>query len=389
MSGKNTLTFQDFHFNEDIYKGLKEMGFMEPTPIQKQAIPAILDGKDLIGCAQTGTGKTAAYILPILQKILEKKGKPEPLSTLVIAPTRELALQIDQHFVGFSYYVPISSIPVYGGGDGSDWDLQKSAMMKGADIVIATPGRLITHLKLGYPRLDKVRFLVLDEADRMLDMGFYDDIMRIITYLPGKRQNLLFSATMPPDIRRLATEILVKPVEINISLAKPADGILQTVYFIKEPLKTELLVSLLSGKEIPSILIFCSTKIGVRNLQKKLSSLGFQAIAMHSDLPQKERENVLLDFRNRKIQILVATDVVSRGIDIDGIDLVVNYDTPQDAEDYVHRVGRTARASSTGVAITLVTEVERQTIRKIEQLIGYEIFKSPVPPEIISGHGNE
>ncbi|UCG28728.1 MAG: DEAD/DEAH box helicase [Bacteroidales bacterium] len=380
------MTFRDFNFNKEIYKGLEAMGFKEPTPIQELAIPAILEGRDLIGCAQTGTGKTAAYILPLLNRILEIKEKPGPISTMVIAPTRELALQIDQQFEGFSYYVPVSSIPVYGGGDGLDWDIQKSAMVKGTDVLIATPGRLIAHLKLEYLRLEKVRFLVLDEADRMLDMGFYDDIMHIITSLPVRRQNLLFSATMPPEIRRLAKEILVDPVEINISLSKPADGILQTVYFIDESLKTKLLIKLLAGKEIPSILVFCSTKVSVRNLERKLISMGYLARAIHSDLPQKERENVLLDFRNRKIRILVATDVVSRGIDIEGIDLIVNYDVPQDAEDYVHRVGRTARASSTGVAITLVKDGERNTIRKIEKLIGYEIFKSPVPPEILQGH---
>jgi len=376
------LDFKKFNFSKEISQGIEAMGFREPTAIQIEAIPAILNGRDLIGCAQTGTGKTAAYILPLLEKMIYLQRETKAITTLVIAPTRELALQIDQHFEGFSYYVPVSSIPVYGGGDGTAWDVQKSAMLKGADVVIATPGRLITHLKLGYLSLNQVKFLVLDEADRMLDMGFYDDIVQIIEYLPEQRQNLLFSATMPPEIRQLAKKILIDPVEINISLAKPAEGILQTIYRVENPLKTKLIVNLLSGKDVPSILIFCSTKNSVKILEKELTKLRFSVRAIHSDLVQKEREKVLLEFKNRKIQILVATDVISRGIDIENIDLIINYDTPRDAEDYVHRVGRTARAKATGVAITLVSRDEVKIISRIEKLIGYTIFRSPLPPEI-------
>ncbi len=376
------MDFKKFNFSKEISQGIEAMGFREPTAIQIEAIPAILNGRDLIGCAQTGTGKTAAYILPLLEKMIYLQRETKAITTLVIAPTRELALQIDQHFEGFSYYVPVSSIPVYGGGDGTAWDVQKSAMLKGADVVIATPGRLITHLKLGYLSLNQVKFLVLDEADRMLDMGFYDDIVQIIEYLPEQRQNLLFSATMPPEIRQLAKKILIDPVEINISLAKPAEGILQTIYRVENPLKTKLIVNLLSGKDVPSILIFCSTKNSVKILEKELTKLRFSVRAIHSDLVQKEREKVLLEFKNRKIQILVATDVISRGIDIENIDLIINYDTPRDAEDYVHRVGRTARAKATGVAITLVSRDEVKIISRIEKLIGYTIFRSPLPPEI-------
>ncbi len=376
------MDFTKFNFSKEIFQGIEAMGFREPTPIQIETIPAILDGRDLIGCAQTGTGKTAAYILPLLEKVIHTQRDSRAITTLVIAPTRELAFQIDQHFEGFSYYVPVSSIPVYGGGDGIAWDLQKSAMLKGADVVIATPGRLITHLKLGYLSLNQVKFLVLDEADRMLDMGFYDDIVQIIEYLPEQRQNLLFAATMPPEIRQLAKMILTDPVEINISLAKPAEGILQTIYRVENSLKTKLIVKLLYGKDVPSILIFCSTKNSVKILEKELTKLGFSVRAIHSDLVQKEREKVLLEFKNRKIQILVATDVISRGIDIENIDLIINYDTPRDAEDYVHRVGRTARAKATGVAITLVSRDEVKIISRIEKLIGYTIFRSPLPPEI-------
>jgi len=378
------LNFRNFNFSDDIFQAIESMGFEEPTAIQKEAIPAIMNNRDVIGCAQTGTGKTAAYILPLLEKMIKLESKKGAISTLVIAPTRELALQIDQHFEGFSYFVPASSIPVYGGGDGSAWDQQKTAMIKGADVVIATPGRLIAHLKLGYMTLDQVKFLVLDEADRMLDMGFYDDIVQIIEYLPKQRQNLLFSATMPPEIRKLAKKILSNPVEIYISLAKPAEGILQTIYYVEQSLKTKLVMRLLTGKDVKSILIFCSTKVGVKNLEKELIKHRLQAKAIHSDLVQQEREKVLLEFKNRKIQILVATDVISRGIDIENIDLVMNYDVPQDAEDYVHRVGRTARAKSTGVAITLVSRDETRTISRIENLIGYKIFKSPLPPDLSS-----
>lgn len=351
------------------------MGFDNPTPIQGKAIPPILKKKDLIGCAQTGTGKTAAYILPLLEHISNETSGKGQIHTLVLAPTRELAMQIDQHFEGFSYFVPISSIPVYGGGDGLTWDQQKTALIKGADMIIATPGRLLAHIQMKYVDFSSVRCLVLDEADRMLDMGFYDDIMKIISHLPRQRQTLMFSATMPHEIRQLAKRIMNDPVQIDLGIAKPAEGIIQGVYLLSENQKLPLVKQLLQGKELKSILVFGSTKIKVKTLEKEMRNLGFKVRAIHSDLEQKEREDVLLKFRNRNIQMLVATDIISRGIDITDIDLVINFDIPNDPEDYVHRVGRTARAESTGVALTFVTSKDGNILNRIETLIGYKIHR--------------
>lgn len=369
------MTFGDFKFSKGINEGLDAMGFDNPTPIQEKAIPPILKKQDLIGCAQTGTGKTAAYILPLLEHISNETSGKGQIHTLVLAPTRELAMQIDQHFEGFSYFVPVSSIPVYGGGDGLTWDQQKTALIKGADMIIATPGRLLAHIQMKYVDFSSVRCLVLDEADRMLDMGFYDDIMKIVTLLPRQRQTLMFSATMPHEIRQLAKRIMIDPVQIDLGIAKPAEGIIQGIYLLSENQKLPLVKQLLQGKELKSILVFGSTKIKVKTLEREMRNLGFKVRAIHSDLEQKEREDVLLKFRNRKIQMLVATDIISRGIDITDIDLVINFDIPNDPEDYVHRVGRTARAESTGVALTFVTKKDGNILNRIETLIGYKIHR--------------
>lgn len=379
------MTFKELNLNEQILEGLSVMGFQDPTPIQQQAIPIILNNKDLIACAQTGTGKTAAYLLPTLQQIMNTES--DFIDTLIIAPTRELALQIDQQVEGFAYYVSVNSIPVYGGGEAASWNQQKEALEQGAKIVIATPGRLIAHLNLGYVNVNHVKRLILDEADRMLDMGFHDDIMKIINMLPKERQTLLFSATMPPKIRTLASKILQDPLEINIALSKPAEGILQGAFSVYNPQKIPLIIELIKGKEkeLPSIIIFSSTKSNVKILEKELSKLGFSANAIHSDLDQSERERVLMSFKNKKTQLLIATDIVSRGIDIDSISMVINFDVPQDAEDYIHRVGRTARAASTGIAITLINEADQYKFSKIEQLIGKEIKKASLPDHFDEG----
>lgn len=377
------MTFDDFHFEPEIIEGLVAMGFEKPTPIQEQTIPPILDNKDMIGCAQTGTGKTAAYLLPIINKMVRNANWGSHISTLIIVPTRELALQIDQQLSGFAYFAPISSISVYGGNDSSLWDQQKKAMVKGVDIVIATPGRLLSHINLGYVNFDDLQHLVLDEADRMLDMGFYDDIMKIINYLPKSRQTLLFSATMPPKIRELTKKILKDPVQINIAISKPAEGILQAVYMVPDGMKNALICNLLKDKDdVKSIIIFSSTKSKVKNIERDLRHLGRKVQAIHSDLDQKDREDVMREFRNRKYQILVATDIISRGIDIENIDLVVNYDVPPDAEDYIHRIGRTARAENTGVAITLVNDKDRRNLQKIEKFLGKPIYKIPLPADL-------
>ncbi len=377
------IRFSDFQLDESIMEGLDSMGYYEPTPIQEKGIPIILQKKDLIGCAQTGTGKTAAFLLPIIQNIINEKESGKGINTLIIVPTRELAVQIDQHLQGLSYFTGTSSLAVYGGGDGMSWDQQRNAFEQGADIIVATPGRLIAHLQMGYLKFDKLKHLVLDEADRMLDMGFYDDIIKIVTELPKKRQTLLFSATMPSEIRKLANNLLQDPEEIKLAIAKPAEGILQAIYKVEDRYKTKLIKELLKDKDLSRVLIFASTKSSVKNLARELKNEGLPVAAIHSDLIQSEREQVLLNFKSAHTNILVATDIVSRGIDIDNIDLVINYHVPMDAEDYVHRVGRTARAKSTGVAITFVNRKDIRNLMKIEKLIGDKIFEIKVPGTVM------
>jgi superfamily II DNA/RNA helicase len=371
------LNFKEFGFEAEILEGLDAMRFEEATPVQQDTIPIIMTGKDLIACAQTGTGKTAAYLLPVLNELVQRKDVNT--TTLVLVPTRELAIQIDQQLQGFSYFLPVTSIAVYGGNDAGLWEQQKRALISGANVIVATPGRLIQHLTMDYFKFSTLKHLILDEADRMLDMGFHDDIMQIVKTLPTERQTLLFSATMPSKIRTLSKKLLKHPEEINIAMSKPAEGILQAAYLVYDTQKIPLITSLLKNKELTSIVIFSSTKIKVKEIHRALRQAGFPAEAIHSDLEQAERESVMLGFRNRKTQILVATDIIARGIDVDGIDLVINYDVPGDAEDYVHRVGRTARAKSTGVALTFINEYEMDKFGMIEKLIDTTIFKSPLP----------
>jgi ATP-dependent RNA helicase RhlE len=377
------LTFDDFNFDSQLMEGLRSMGYNKPTPIQEKAIPIIQQNKDLIACAQTGTGKTAAYILPILDTITRSEHRH--LNALVLAPTRELAQQIDQQIEGFAYFIGVSSIPVYGGGDGATWDQQRNALERGADIIIATPGRLIALLAAGTVKLQGLQHLVLDEADRMLDMGFYDDLIRIISYLPQKRQTLLFSATMPPRIRTLSGRILNSPEEVNIAIAKPAEGILQQAYLTFDQQKVGLIEHLLKNGDFKSAIIFASTKESVKKLDNTLRRLGLNVKAIHSDLEQDEREQILREFKNKQLKVVIGTDVLSRGIDVDGISLVVNFDVPPDPEDYIHRIGRTARAESKGTAITFVNEKDQRKFSTIEKLIGSEITKVPLPPEFGAG----
>lgn len=365
------------HFEPELIDGLTSMGFEKPTPIQARAIPVILENRDVIACAQTGTGKTAAFLLPVINKIIKKH--TETVDTLIIVPTRELAIQIDEALQGFSYFTPISSIAIFGGTNGISYEQEKKALTQGANIIIATPGRLIAHLNQGYVKFKTVKHLILDEADRMLDMGFSDDLSRIISFLPHDRQTLLFSATMPPKIRTLASKILKQPVEINIAVSKPAEGVLQAAYLVPNEKKVQLTKHLLTGKKLKSIIIFSSTKSRVKEIEKELRKLNMNTAAIHSDLTQDQRNEVLRNFKSRKIQILVATDILSRGIDIDSIELVINFDVPGDAEDYIHRVGRTARAESTGVALTFISAADKRKFRNIEQLIGSEVKKLPMP----------
>ena len=371
------MKFNEFGFEAEVLEGLDAMRFEEATPVQIETIPVIMKGKDLIACAQTGTGKTAAYLLPVLNRLVQKQ--EEQTTTLVLVPTRELAIQIDQQLQGFAYFLPLTSIAVYGGNDAGLWDQQKQALISGVNVVVATPGRLLQHLSMDYFKFTSLKYLILDEADRMLDMGFHDDIMQIVQDLPENRQTLLFSATMPPKIRELSRKLLQQPEEISIAMSKPAEGILQAAYVVYDNQKVALLKKLLEGKDLTSVVIFSSTKIKVKEIYRSLKQAGFPVEAIHSDLEQREREEVMLSFRNRHTQILVATDIIARGIDVDGIDLVINYDVPNDAEDYVHRVGRTARAKSTGVALTFISDQEMDKFGHIEKLIETTVFKSPLP----------
>lgn len=353
--------FETFNFNESLQEGLDAMGFNKPTPIQQEAIPEILKGKDLIACAQTGTGKTAAFILPILHKIAEKGDNQ--FNTLIIAPTRELAIQIDQQIQGLAYFVGVSSIAIYGGGDGLVWEQQKKALEHGTEIVVATPGRLIALLAGGKIKLDTLEHLVLDEADRMLDMGFSDDILKIINYLPKNRQTVLFSATMPPKIRQFSKKIVTDPHEINIAISKTAEGVTQRIYMAHDSQKESLLEHILTQKNYEAVIVFASTKDKVKSIFKTLKKK-FKVEAFHSDLSQEERETIMSNFKNKTLKILIGTDIISRGIDVEGIELVINYDTPSDPEDYVHRVGRTARADKKGEAITFVNEKDLFKLQK-------------------------
>jgi len=375
------LNFHDFDFVPALMEGLDAMNYQSLTPIQEQAIPVIMKRHDLIASAQTGTGKTAAYLLPIVNDILEY-GEEEHIQTLIIVPTRELAIQISQYIDGLSYFTSVSSIPVYGGSDGSAFAREQQALKHGADIVICTPGRMISHLNQGYVKIDGLKHLILDEADRMLDMGFNEDIMRIISYLPKKRQTLLFSATMPPKIRDLARKILIAPEEINIAISRPPETINQQAYVVNDSQKLALVKHLLLEKKLRSVIVFCSTKDNVKQLYRDLKKTELKTDTIHSDLEQAQREEVMRNFRNRSVSVLVATDILSRGIDVEDIDLVVNYDVPYDGEDYVHRIGRTARAESKGEAITLIGNKEHGRFKKIEQLLGYEVKKCQLPEAI-------
>lgn len=379
------MIFEELELSPEILEAVEYMGFRETTPIQEKAIPVIMSGRDLIACAQTGTGKTAAFLLPVMNFIADKK--PVHTHTLILVPTRELAIQIDQQIQGLAYTLNITSIAVYGGGDGSGWDQERAALSKGADIIVATPGRLISHLNQGYVKFNQIEVLILDEADRMLDVGFYDDIMKIISYLPKIRQTLMFSATIPYKIRAMSKHIMKNPVEIALERSKPAEGVTQAVYLLNDSQKIPLINSIIADHpEYTSILIFSSTKKKLSEIVRGLRSREYVVEGISSDLGQKDREDILVRFRSRKIRVLVATDVLSRGIDIKDINLVVNFDAPSDADDYVHRVGRTARAETTGVALTLVNRIDNQKLQRIEKLIGYEVNREPLPAFIAEIH---
>ncbi len=375
------MRFTEFNFNPGLAEGIAFSGYEVATPVQEQVIPAILEGRDIIASAQTGTGKTAAFLLPMMNHLIENRVDGQ-VGALIIVPTRELAIQIAQHLEGLSYFTNISSIAVYGGNDGMNFVAEKKAFQSGADIIVCTPGRMIAHIGMGYVKLNQLQFLVLDEADRMLDMGFQDDIDRIIGILPEKRQTLLFSATMPDKIRKLARKILQNPLEINIAISRPPEKIVQRAYVVYEAQKLPLMKYILTHIPYKSVIIFCSRKQSVKQLASALHRAKFAVNEIHSDLEQDQRTDVLNGFASGRIPILVATDVMSRGIDIDTIDLVVNFDIPHDAEDYVHRIGRTARAEADGVAITLVSDAEMRRFGAIEKFLGKVVEKPQLPEEL-------
>jgi len=376
------MRFDELDLSDDVLDAIDAMHFDECTPIQEQSIPVILEGRDLIAVAQTGTGKTAAYLLPVIDMLADGAYPDDAVNCIVMAPTRELALQIDRQMEGFSYFMPINSVAIYGGTDGATFAQQQRGLKMGADVVIATPGRLLAHVQMGYVDLSRVSFLILDEADRMLDMGFYDDIMQIVKLLPKERQTLMFSATMPPKIKMLAKSILNDPAEVQIAISRPADKIDQSAYVCHEAQKFRILKHLFRTAHSKRVIVFAASKLKVKELARDLRRAGMKIGEMHSDLEQSVRETVMNDFKAGRIDILVATDILARGIDIDDISMVVNYDVPREAEDYVHRIGRTARANADGTAVTFVSGREQAKFGAIERFLGAEIRKNPVPAEI-------
>ena len=373
------MYFDELALSDQVLDALWDMHFDTCTPVQEQTIPVILDGHDVISCAQTGTGKTAAYILPLLTNLEYDNHDPNKLNAIIMAPTRELAQQIDQQMEGFGFYVPFSSVAIYGGNDSGAWGTQVTGLQKGADIVIATPGRLLSQMNIYDIDFSGVKYFILDEADRMLDMGFYDDIMTIVNKLPKERQTIMFSATMPTNIRKMAKAIMHNPVEVQIAISRPPESIKQQAADIYEPQKNDFLKLLLKDRGLKKVIIFVGKKQKVKELTRALRANHIDARAMHSDLEQKERDEVMLDFRNGKVDVLVATDIVSRGIDVDDVPLVINYDVPRDAEDYVHRIGRTARAENKGEAITLVSPEDKRFFNKIERFLQKVIDRVPLP----------
>lgn len=376
------MKFYELDLSDEVLDALDAMNFDECTPIQEQSIPLALEGRDLIAVAQTGTGKTAAYLLPVIDSLAGGGYPEDAINCVVMSPTRELAQQIDRQMEGFSYYLPVNSLAIFGGTDGPEFARQQRGLKMGADVVIATPGRLLAHLQMGYVDLSRVSFFILDEADRMLDMGFYDDIMTIAKQLPPTCQTLMFSATMPPKIQRMAEAILKNPAEVKLEVSKPAENIRQSAFVCYEGQKTPILRSLFKTRANKRVIVFASSKLKVKELTRELRRAGVKAAEMHSDLEQARRDEVMLDFRAGRIDILVATDIVARGIDIDDIAMVVNYDVPREAEDYVHRIGRTARAGAGGYAVTLVGERDRRHFKTIEDFLEKEVPKEAVPEEL-------
>lgn len=380
---ENKITFEEFGLADAVMEGLDAMNFRHPSPVQAEAIPLIMEGRDVIACAQTGTGKTAAFLLPILSKLAEGTYPEEYVNAIIMSPTRELAQQTDQQVDAFSYFVGISAVPIYGGTGGVEWEQQKRALRLGADMIVATPGRLLSHISLNTVDLSKVSFFVLDEADRMLDMGFHEDILEIRNQLPKEVQTVMFSATMPPKIRELAKEIMNQPAEVNIAISRPPESINQSCYFVPQDDKLTLLIHILKERKPEKCIIFFTAKLRVKEAYRTLKMHGFQVEEMHSDKSQEEREEVLRRFKSGNLQIIAATDIISRGIDVVNVDLIINFDVPSDPEDYVHRIGRTARGKNeAGAAVTLVSGKDKKAFIGIESFLGYQVERNALPSEL-------
>jgi ATP-dependent RNA helicase RhlE len=383
---QNKVNFYDLDLSDNVLDALDDMRFEACTPIQEKCIPEILDGHDIIGVAQTGTGKTAAYLLPILSMLDDGKFPKDAINCVIMSPTRELAQQIDQAMQGFSYYLEdVSSVAVYGGNDGNRYEQERKGLSLGADVIIATPGRLISHLSLGNVDMGKVSFFVLDEADRMLDMGFSEDILQIKKYLPDSCQTIMFSATMPRKIQELAKSLLHDPVEVKLAVSKPAEKIRQSAYVCYENQKLGIIRTLFKDNKLKRVIIFSGSKQKVKEVQQSLVRAKINSGEMHSDLDQAQRDEIMYRFKSGQIDVLVATDIVARGIDIDDIQMVINYDVPRDAEDYVHRIGRTARADRDGEAITFISEREIGYFQQIEHFLEKEVEKTPIPANLGDG----
>ena len=374
------MYFDELDLNDNVLDALYDMRFDTCTPVQEKCIPEILEGHDVLGVAQTGTGKTAAYLLPVLSKLDDGGYPKDAINCVIMSPTRELAQQIDQAMQGFGYYLQgVSSVAVYGGNDGNRYDQELRSLRMGADVVIATPGRLISHISLGNVDLSKVSFFILDEADRMLDMGFSDDIKTIAAKLPKTCQTIMFSATMPEKIEELAKTLLKNPVEIKLAVSKPAEKIKQEAYVCYETQKMTILKDIFKAGDLKRVIVFSGSKFKVKQLAVSLQQIGVNCGAMHSDLEQAERDDVMFKFKSGQYDVLVATDIVARGIDIDDIEMVINYDVPHDTEDYVHRIGRTARANRDGRAITFVSEEDQYWFQQIEKFLEKVVDKMPLP----------
>ena len=380
------MYFDELDLNDNVLDALYDMRFDTCTPVQEKCIPEILEGHDVLGVAQTGTGKTAAYLLPVLSKLDDGGYPKDAINCVIMSPTRELAQQIDQAMQGFGYYLQgVSSVAVYGGNDGNRYDQELRSLRMGADVVIATPGRLISHISLGNVDLSKVSFFILDEADRMLDMGFSDDIKTIASKLPKTCQTIMFSATMPEKIEELAKTLLKNPVEIKLAVSKPAEKIKQEAYVCYETQKMTIIKDIFKAGDLKRVIVFSGSKFKVKQLAASLQQIGVNCGAMHSDLEQAERDDVMFKFKSGQYDVLVATDIVARGIDIDDIEMVINYDVPHDTEDYVHRIGRTARANRDGRAITFVSEEDQYWFQQIEKFLEKVVDKMPLPEECGEG----